>query len=90
MSACAGPLTADKLDVIAGAGVGWRSALNEKTLRYEIPCSACRHFEMRMIKVRETDSFGHLRPTCNSPALPGGSGQPTLSTATCNHWEAKQ
>lgn len=90
MSACAGPLTADKLDAIAGAGVGWRSALNGTTLRYETPCHACRHFEMRMIKARETDSFGHLWPTCNNPALPGEHGQPTQPSATCNHWEARQ
>lgn len=79
-----------QFDVIASAGTGWKSVYEAKTFWYGRQCSACRHFEMRMIKARETDSFGHLSPTCNNPALPGEQDQPPLPSATCNLWEARQ
>lgn len=80
----------NRFDAIAGAGVGWKSHYEAKTFWYGRPCSDCSHFEMRMIKARDTDSFGHLWPICNNPALPGEHGQPTQPSATCNHWEARK
>jgi len=80
----------DALSVIAGAGMGWKSHLDAKTFWNGMPCRKCAFFEMRMIKANESDSFGHLWPTCNHPKLPGQSGQATQPSATCDLWKAPE
>lgn len=74
---------------IAGADIGWKSVLAAKTFWNGKPCRACSNFEMRMIKARETDAFGHLLPYCTNPLLPGAGGYQTQILSTCDHWSAK-
>lgn len=76
------------LNVIAAAGMGWRHFDFRDALLGKC-CNTCRHFEMRMIKSNESDSFGHLLPYCNHPTLPGDGGQPTEPVSSCNNWSAK-
>ena len=80
---------ANPLSVIAGAGMGWKPVYEAKTFWHGKPCRACEHFEMRVVRARESDSFGHLWPTCKHPALPGKGGHLTQPGATCDKWSAK-
>lgn len=80
---------ANPLAVIAGAGMGWKPVYEAKTFWHGKPCRACERFEMRMVRAQESDTFGHLWPTCNHPALPGEHGQPTQVTATCDRWSPR-
>lgn len=82
-------LAENPMSVIASTGMGWKSADQARASASPARCHACRHFEMRTIKAAESDSFGHLWPYCNHPLLPGTGGQPTQSTATCDHWERR-
>lgn len=78
------------MGAIAGAGIGWKGHYDAKTFWSGMPCRHCKYFEMRMVKARDSDTFGHLWPTCNNPGLPGDDGLPTQPSATCDQWEAKQ
>lgn len=82
-----GPLDS-ALSLIAEAGMGWKLVHNAEFWTGK-PCNACEHFEMRMIKANESDSFGHLLPYCNHPQLPGDGGLRTVPNASCHHWRAK-
>lgn len=75
------------LSVIADAGMGWAPPLRAMNSSRRA-CSACTHFEMRMIKSGKSDSFGHLLPWCNHPKL-GDRGAPTQTGASCSEWSAK-
>ena len=82
-----GPLYS-ALSLIAESGIGWKLVHNTEFWTGK-PCNTCDHFEMRMIKANESDSFGHLLPYCNNPQLPGDGGQRTVPNASCHHWRAK-
>lgn len=83
------------LAAIASAGIGWQPEVAAKMLCKDKPCRDCKHFEMRVIRANETDTFGHLLPYCTNPMLPGygwqhGDGwQQTQTLSTCDHWSAK-
>lgn len=83
------PDSTNPLSVIAGAGMCWKPHYDAKAFWHGKPCRACERFEMRMVKAQETDTFGHLLPTCTHPGLPGEDGQPTQVTATCDRWIQK-
>lgn len=85
-----GPVETSQFAAIAAAVVGWKPVYEAKTFWNGKPCNACRHFEMRMIKANESDSFGHVLPYCNHPHLPGEGGYQTQMTATCDLWNARQ
>lgn len=80
---------ANPMSVIAGAGMGWKSICEAKTFGHGKPCNTCGHFEMRMIRANESDSFGHLLPYCAHPNLRGEGGCQTQMTSTCNKWRSK-